>query len=259
MPPSASAGACCSPSSASAPSPCWPPRPRCRAFIELGRVVERTTEERAPAALASLELVAPGGAGRRRRTGAAGRRDESARGTRGRCWAFALQLGPLRDVPGPAAEHGSPNATALGRHRACGRPAYADNLDALDQVVAERLGDRPASKEAATEPSVDRGRRRPAPGHAGHCRTSIHSSLPGDAPGSCRHGSGARPRASGRGYRPAAEGAARGRGDERLPAEGRGRALAREICRCSPSHSSARSTRSRLWRPISIRFCRRGS
>ena len=89
------------------------------AFIELGRVVERTTEERAPAALASLELSPPGRADRRRRTGAPRRRErERARAEVAAGIRVATLPGSRRSWPDCGTR--LPERGRARRHRACG-------------------------------------------------------------------------------------------------------------------------------------------
>jgi signal transduction histidine kinase/methyl-accepting chemotaxis protein len=104
------------------------------AFLELGRVVERTTEERAPAALALLELsrqaeriaiaasallAAPNEAGRAK----------VAVDIRTQLASLEAILTKLRDTSAPA---------VFGPIDAAGA-ALGSNLDALDKIVAERL------------------------------------------------------------------------------------------------------------------------
>jgi hypothetical protein len=105
------------------------------AFLQLGRAVERTTGERAPAALASLELsrqaeriVAAAPALLAAASEAA--RAEVAAGIRAQLAGLEALLGRLRDT--------TPDAPALGAIA----PAVAGlgrNLDELDRLVAERL------------------------------------------------------------------------------------------------------------------------
>ncbi|MEK0083822.1 ATP-binding protein [Benzoatithermus flavus] len=105
------------------------------AFLLLGRVVERTTERRAPAALASLELsrqaeriVAAAPALLAVATESA--REEVASGIRLQLDGLEVLLVDLRGT--------APNAAVLGAIE----PAVAGlgrNLDALDALVAERL------------------------------------------------------------------------------------------------------------------------
>ncbi len=105
------------------------------AFLQLGRAVERTTGERAPAALASLELsrqaeriVAAAPALLAAASEAA--RAEVAAGIRAQLAGLEALLARLRDT--------TPDAPALGAIA----PAVAGlgrNLDELDRLVAERL------------------------------------------------------------------------------------------------------------------------
>ena len=105
------------------------------AFLQLGRVVERTTEQRAPAALASLELsrqaerivaAAPALLAASSETA----RAEVAAGIRAQLAGLQGLLARLRDTAPDAAALGGiePAVAGLGR-----------NLDALDGLVAERL------------------------------------------------------------------------------------------------------------------------
>src|SRR4051812_47798376 len=105
------------------------------AFLELGRVVERTTEERAPAALASLELsrqaeriaaAAPALLAARSETDRVG----VASGIRTQLDGLEALLAQLRDIGPVAAPFGAIESAVAGLGR---------NLDALVALVAERL------------------------------------------------------------------------------------------------------------------------
>ena len=105
------------------------------AFLELGQVVERTTGERAPAALASLELSRQAERVAAAAPALLAAPDETARAEVAA--GIRLQLGTLETFLAQL-RNTSPNATALGAIE----PAVTGlrrNLDALDQVVAERL------------------------------------------------------------------------------------------------------------------------
>jgi adenylate cyclase len=105
------------------------------AFLQLGRVVERTTEQRAPAALASLELSRQAerivaAAPALLAAGSETARAEVAAGIRAQLAGLQGLLARLRDTAPDAAARGGiePAVAGLGR-----------NLDALDGLVAERL------------------------------------------------------------------------------------------------------------------------
>jgi adenylate cyclase len=104
------------------------------AFLELGRVVERTTEERAPAALALLELsrqaerIATAASALLAAPNEAGRANVAA-DIRTQLASLEAILAKLRDTSAPAVF--GPIEAAVS--------ALGSNLDALDKLVAERL------------------------------------------------------------------------------------------------------------------------
>src|SRR3954468_23921924 len=105
------------------------------AFLQLGRVGERTTEQRAPGALASLELSRQAerivaAAPALLAAGSETARAEVAAGIRAQLARLPGLLARLRDTAPDAAALGGiePAVAGLGR-----------NLDALDGLVAERL------------------------------------------------------------------------------------------------------------------------
>ena len=104
------------------------------AFLELGRVVERTTEKRAPAALASLELsrqaerIAAAAPALLAAPNEAGRAEVSA-DIRTQLAGLEAILAKLRDTSAAAVVGPIEGAVA----------GLGSNLDALDRLVAERL------------------------------------------------------------------------------------------------------------------------
>jgi signal transduction histidine kinase len=104
------------------------------AFLELGRVVERTTEKRAPAALASLELsrqaerIAAAAPALLAAPNEAGRAEVSA-DIRTQLTGLEAILAELRDTSAAAVVGPIEGAVA----------GLGSNLDALDRLVAERL------------------------------------------------------------------------------------------------------------------------
>jgi signal transduction histidine kinase len=104
------------------------------AFLELGRVVERTTEKRAPAALASLELsrqaerIAAAAPALLAAPNEAGRAEVSA-DIRTQLTGLEAILAKLRDTSAAAVVGPIEGAVA----------GLGSNLDALDRLVAERL------------------------------------------------------------------------------------------------------------------------
>ena len=132
------------------------------------------------------------------------------------------QLARPPAAPRPAAGHCAPDANALGADRARRGRRSADNLDALDQLVADRLATARV-KQQLLEPlsaTVIEPQRLVTPGIL--VLDAQLAAWRRARPPASR----ARSSRAVRGLRPAAEGAARDRGDERQPAQGRRRALA---------------------------------
>ena len=174
-------------------------------------MVERTTEQRAPAALASLELsrqaerivaAAPALLAASSETA----RAEVAAGIRAQLAGLQGLLARLRDTAPDAAALGGiePAVAGLGR-----------NLDALDGLVAERLASARRKEDLLRRLSttIVGAQRLVTPGIL-----VLDSQLAAwRRTGGSGEGSGARHRR----LRPAAKGPARDRGGQRQPAQGR--------------------------------------
>ena len=104
------------------------------AFVELGRVVQRTTEEHAPAALASLELSRQA---ERIAAGAPALLAAPNEASRARVVAdIRIQLAKLDVILAKLRET---NATAVFGQIEASVTGLGSNLDALDKLVAEKL------------------------------------------------------------------------------------------------------------------------